>query len=87
MTVVMDILNFFKIKVDINSKCHEKTKEAVISIIIKTALLLKKLISSCWNTTGSLSLALSAAYRKIKIAHIEASLRTFQKCDLFGGNK
>lgn len=88
--LLMDILNFFKIKVDINLNVMKKKQNIELmssSIIIKTTPIVKKinpvLVIVHGDTTSSLSLALSAAYCKIKIAHIEAGLRTFQKNEPF----
>lgn len=88
--LLMDILKLFKIKVDINLNVMKKKQDLALlhsSIIIKTTPIIKKinpaLVIVHGDTTSSLSIAMSATYSKIKIAHIEAGLRTFQKNEPF----
>lgn len=80
------IINFFNIKIDYNLYTMEdgQTLEGITSkILLNLPKILKELkpdfLFVHGDTTTSLSAALAAFYSKIKIAHIEAGLRTFNK--------
>lgn len=80
------IINFFNIKIDYNLFTMEdsQTLEGVTSKILLNLPKIFKEVNPDFifvhgDTTTSFSAALAAFYSKIKIAHIEAGLRTFNK--------
>lgn len=88
--LLVDILRFFKIKIFKNlnvMKKNQNIEDTMSSIILKTSPILRKLKPSLvivhGDTTSSLSISLAASYCQIKIAHIEAGLRTHTKIEPF----
>ena len=81
--LLRDILKYFNLKLYKNLNLMKKNQNAeqlISSIVSNVSPILKKinpnLIIVHGDTSSSLALALASSYCKIKIAHIEAGLRT-----------
>lgn len=79
-----DLVNFFKIKIDYDLNLMKKN-QSLSTLTSKILLKMSKIIDVekpdlvivQGDTTSVLSIALSCFYHKVKVAHIEAGLRTF----------
>ena len=81
--MLKQVLDFFKIKPHLNIKVMKKNQSLenlTSNIIKKIGIVIKKikpdLILVHGDTTSSLATALASYYNKVKVAHIEAGLRT-----------
>lgn len=89
-TMLNQILDFFQIKPDYDlnlMKADQKLSELTASLLLSIGKILKKeqpdIVLIQGDTTTTFTGALSAFYHKIKIGHIEAGLRTYDKYQPF----
>jgi len=88
--MIEEVLNLFKINVDFNLKIME-TKQSLSKITRKILEKLDKIIKYCnpdiiitlGDTNTSFGAALCGFYNKIKLVHIEAGPRSYNKYDAF----
>lgn len=86
-----DVLDFFRIRADYNLAVMEESEGDLTfltaTILTKVKNVLKDFHPDCvlvqGDTTTAFAASLSAFYEKIKIVHIEAGLRTFDKDNPF----
>jgi UDP-N-acetylglucosamine 2-epimerase (non-hydrolysing) len=88
--LLRDILKYFNLKLNKNlnlMKKNQNSEQLISSIVLNVSPILKKinpnLVIVHGDTSSSLALALASSYSKIKIAHIEAGLRTHIKNEPF----
>ena len=81
--MLKQVLDFFEIKPHLNIKVMKKNQsleELTSNIITKISLIIKKikpdLVLVHGDTTSSFAASIASFYNKVKVAHIEAGLRT-----------
>jgi UDP-N-acetylglucosamine 2-epimerase (non-hydrolysing) len=90
LDLIQSVINFFDLKIDFDLKIMTENQDLFSlssNLLLKTKEILKEvspdLVFVHGDTTTSFICALASKYLKIKVGHIEAGLRTFNKSSPF----